>query len=130
MPEPLRNILYVEDDADIAEVALMTLEALGGFSVVHCPSGHAALAQFRAVAPQLVLMDVMMPGMDGPETLGRLRHLPGGAQVPVIFMTARAQLHEQAAYRALGALGVIVKPFDPITLCEEITQIWETRDAA
>lgn len=126
----LHTILYVEDDPDIAEVAIMTLQELGGFCVVHCISGRMALDHFSYIAPQLVLMDVMMPEMDGPETLRRLRQHPDGEDVPVIFMTARAQIHEQAAYRALGALGVIIKPFDPITLSEQITQIWESRDAA
>lgn len=131
MTGTLNTILYVEDDDDIAEVALMTLQMLGGFEVVHCNSGRRALDSFAAVTPQLVLMDVMMPEMDGPETLRRLRQMPGIAQtVPVIFMTARAQVHEQAAYRQLGALGVIVKPFDPITLSAQITEIWEQRHAA
>ena len=108
----------------------LTLEMLGGFRVVHCASGCAALERFAAEAPQLVLMDVMMPGMDGPETLRRLREMPGAARsVPVIFMTARAQVHEQAAYRSLGALGVIVKPFDPDRLTAEITTLWESHDA-
>lgn len=130
MTEPLQTILYVEDDADIAEVTIMTLQELGGFCVVHCNSGRMALDHFAGIAPQLILMDVMMPEMDGPETLRRLREHPGGATVPVIFMTARAQIHEQSAYRAMGALGVIVKPFDPITLSAQITDIWEQRDAA
>jgi len=131
MPATLRSILYVEDDEDIAEVTMMTLQMLGGFDVVHCNSGQRALDRFASVAPQLVLMDVMMPEMDGPETLRRLRQQSGAAErVPVIFMTARAQLHEQAAYRALGALGVIVKPFDPITLGTQIAEIWESRHAA
>lgn len=131
MTGTLTTILYVEDDDDIAEVAMMTLQMLGGFEVVHCNSGRCALERFAEVMPQLVLMDVMMPEMDGPETLRRLRQMPDAAlTVPVIFMTARAQVHEQAAYRGLGALGVIVKPFDPITLSEQITDIWERRHAA
>jgi two-component system OmpR family response regulator len=73
---------------------------------------------------------VMMPKMDGPETLRQLRRLPNAASVPVIFMTARAQVHEQAAHRALGALGVIVKPFDPMTLSLQIREIWDLRHAA
>jgi CheY-like chemotaxis protein len=130
MSSALRTILYVEDDLDIAEVALMTLQDLGGFEVVHCDSGPAALRSFASVAPQMVLMDVMMPEMDGPETMRRLRNEPGGAEIPVVFMTARAQVHEQAIYRQLGALGVIVKPFDPMALNQQIRELWESRDAA
>ena len=130
MPDSLTRILYVEDDPDIAEVATMALEEFGAYEVHHCSSGALALRRFPEVAPQLVLMDVMMPQMDGPETLRHLRDMPGGGDVPVVFMTARAQIHEQAAYRALGALAVIVKPFDPMTLSLQISEIWDLRHAA
>ena len=129
MSEYLSKILYVEDDCDIAEVAVMTLEDLGGFEVHHCDTGAKALQAFPDYQPQLVLLDVMMPYMDGKETYRLLRKLPGAERTPVIFMTAKAQSHEQTAYLAMGALGVVVKPFDPITLSANIRRIWECRDA-
>lgn len=125
MSETLHTILYVEDDASIAETAVMALEDLGGFNVTHCASGREALQRIEGVAPQLILMDVMMPGMDGPETLTQLRRLPGVRDIPVVFMTAKAQKHEQDAYLAIGAVGVVVKPYDPLTLSSDIVEMWQ-----
>ena len=118
----LRRILFVEDDPDIQVVATLALESLGGFSVLACGSGTEALARFDEFAPDLVLLDVMMPGMDGPETLSALRRRP--SDVPVIFMTARVQTHEVLRYRELGAAEVIPKPFDPMTLADTVKTIW------
>lgn len=126
MKEKLKKILYVEDDEDIAEVGQMTLEDIGGFDVKYCSSGKAALESFIEYRPQLVLMDVMMPEMDGTETLSKLRELDGGENTPVIFMTAKAQTHEQISYIKMGVLGVIVKPFDPMKLCDDIILLWES----
>jgi two-component system, OmpR family, response regulator len=122
---PLRRILFVEDDPDIQVVATLALESLGGFSVVSCGSGMEALSRFGEVAPDLVLLDVMMPGMDGLETLVALRRLPAG-DVPVVFMTARVQAHEIARYQEMGAADVIAKPFDPMTLAETVQAIWRS----
>lgn len=130
MSEKLTKILYVEDDDSIAEVVMMTLEDLGGFTAIHCDGGQKALDSVVEFAPQLVLMDVMMPGMSGPETLENLRQIPVVKDIPVIFMTAKAQTHEQEAYRNLGAIGVIVKPFDPMALSEQITSLWNQSNAA
>ena len=126
--EALTRILYVEDDADIRAVASFALEAVGGFVLAACASGEEALAQAAAFAPQLLLLDVMMPGMDGPETLAALRARAETAATPAVFMTAKVQPQEVARYRALGALDVISKPFDPITLSDEIRAIWARRD--
>src|SRR3954452_11452934 len=90
----LSRILFVEDDPDIQVVATLALESLGGFRVLACSSGTEALSRFAELAPDLVLLDVMMPGMDGPATLEALRRLPGGSTTPVVFMTARVQAHE------------------------------------
>jgi two-component system OmpR family response regulator len=122
---PLHRILFVEDDPDIQVVATMALESLGGFSVLACGSGAEALSRFGEFAPELVLLDVMMPGMDGPATLAALRRLPSGG-VPVIFMTARVQAHEIAHYREKGAVDVIAKPFDPMTLAATVQTIWRS----
>jgi two-component system OmpR family response regulator len=123
--QPLRRILFVEDDPDIQVVATLALESLGGFTVLACGSGAEALARFAAFAPDLVLLDVMMPGMDGPATLEALRRLPAG-DVPVVFMTARVQAHEIVQYRAMGAVDVIAKPFDPMTLAETVQTLWRS----
>ncbi|MGL4966659.1 MAG: response regulator [Inquilinus sp.] len=125
--EALTRILYVEDDADIRSVAGFALEAVGGFVLAACASGEEALAQAPGFAPQLLLLDVMMPGMDGPETLAALRALPDTAATPAVFMTAKVQPQEVARFRALGAIDVISKPFDPMTLSDEIRDIWTRR---
>jgi two-component system OmpR family response regulator len=121
----LNSILYVEDDPDIREVALMSLETLGGFTVHPCGSGNDALKLLQAQKPQLALLDVMMPGMDGPSTLRAMREK--GQDMPVIFMTAKVQKNEVEAYMALGALGVIDKPFDPMALPDQIRALWSQR---
>jgi CheY-like chemotaxis protein len=114
----------VEDDPDIQAVARLALEALGGFTVEMCGSGAMAVQLAPRFAPDLILLDVMMPGMDGPSTLRALREDPPTAGIPVIFMTAKAQASEIAQYIALGALSVISKPFDPMTLSATICEIW------
>ena len=100
--EPLRRILYVDDDDDIRAVALFTLEEVGGFEVAACASGEEALARAADFAPQLLLLDVMMPVMDGPAVLSALRRQPTTATTPAIFMTAKVQPNEVERYRALG----------------------------
>jgi two-component system OmpR family response regulator len=124
----LKNILYVEDDVDIQTVAQIALEAVGGFTLKVCSSGADALgAVASGFAPDLILLDVMMPGMDGPTTLAGLRQLAPTAATPVIFMTARVQTSEVAHYKSLGALGVIAKPFDPMQLAQQVNELWEQR---
>jgi len=122
----LEKVMLVEDDKDIRTVASMALELVGGLKVQACESGAQALELVGSFAPQLVLLDVMMPGMNGPEVLQALRQRPDTAQVPVIFLTAKAQEAEIARLRALGALDVIAKPFDPMTLSDAIKQLWES----
>jgi two-component system OmpR family response regulator len=125
MTESLKRVLYVEDESDIQAVAQVALEALGGFTLEMCSSGSEALEKIDTFQPQLILLDVMMPGMDGPTTLGKLRQLPQFAATPVIFMTAKVQPSEVASYRQIGAVGVIPKPFDPMTLSSQVQAIWE-----
>ena len=107
MSATLHRILYVEDDVDIRTVAKLALEAVGGFTVEVAASGDEALIRVREFAPDLLLLDVMMPGMDGPATLRVLRAGSDGENVPAIFMTARALPDEVAVLKAEGALGVI-----------------------
>ena len=127
MSAVLQRVLYVEDDADIRTIASMALEVVGGFTLKACASGAEALAAAEVFAPQLLLLDVMMPGMDGPTTLARLRELPATRDVPVIFMTAKVQASEVEQYKALGALGVISKPFDPMALAGQVQALWQER---
>ena len=121
---PLNKILLAEDEPDIRAVAEIALESVGGFTLRLCEDGRAALAALDAFAPDLVLLDVMMPGMDGPATLAELRKLPQGRDVPVIFMTAKVQQAEIEGYKKLGAIGVIAKPFDPMTLADKVRELW------
>ena len=120
----LKRVLFVEDDPDIQTVARMSLEAVGGFTVMACSSGAEALERAAAFAPDLILLDVMMPGMDGLETLEALRRLPQVSRVPVVFMTAKVQAQEVSRYRDAGAADVIAKPFDPMTLPARVRTIW------
>ena len=123
----LHRVLYVEDEPDIQAVARLALEMVGGLTVQICSSGEDALREAPRFEPQLILMDVMMPGMDGPGTLRALRERSLLDDVPVVFMTAKVQPREVAHYKALGALGVIAKPFDPMTLAEQVRELWGRR---
>ena len=127
MSSPLCRILYVEDQPDIRLVAKMALEVVGKFSVIACASGQEALNAAPNANADLLLLDVMMPGMDGPSTLQALRELPATARTPVVFMTAKVQAAEVALYKSLGALEVISKPFDPMQLATQLRQIWAAR---
>ncbi len=121
----LNRILYVEDEPDIQAVAQIALEAVGGFTLKACSSGEEALAEAVAFAPDLLLLDVMMPNMDGPTTLLELRKLPEIANTPVMFMTAKVQPQEIEYFKSLGAIEVVAKPFDPMTLAAQIKKIWQ-----
>lgn len=120
----LERILYVEDDPDIQTVAKLALEVLGGYEVLLCANGSEALDQVCGFAPSLILLDVMMPGLDGPGTLRKLRADPNTSRIPVIFLTAKVQTAEVKAYQEMGALDVIAKPFDPMTLAAQVQKIW------
>jgi CheY-like chemotaxis protein len=122
---PLQRILYVDDEADIRDIVQLALEAVGGFIVSLCDSGPCALQQAESFRPDLVLLDVMMPGMDGPETLRRLREMPAVARTPVVFMTAKVRSRDLERYHELGAEEVIFKPFDPMTLSDQVRRIWQ-----
>ncbi|GGK39728.1 hypothetical protein GCM10008955_36950 [Deinococcus malanensis] len=129
MNKELHRVLLVEDDADIQAVALIALEDIGGLQVQTCDTGFEALERFEQFGPDLVLMDVMMPGLSGPETLTALRALPGGQHVPVAFMTAKVQRGEVQEYLSLGAVGVIPKPFEPMTLADDLRALLQTHYA-
>jgi CheY-like chemotaxis protein len=127
MSRHLARILYVEDEPDIRAIAKMALEAIGGFEVIACSSGAEALAASATANADLLLLDVMMPEMDGPATLKALRERGATSQTPAIFMTAKVQPQEVAQFKTLGALDVIPKPFDPMQVSEEIRRIWNAQ---
>ncbi len=122
----LNKILYVEDEPDLQALTKLVLEMLGGFTVKVCGSGAEALEQASAFAPDLFLLDMRMPGMDGPTTLQSLHAIPELAATPAIFMTAMLP-DEIANFKTQGALGMIAKPFDPTTLADTIRTIWKQR---
>jgi len=114
------RVMHVDDEPDIREVVEMSLSLDPNLTVRSCASGTDALSAVGEWAPDLILLDVMMPVMDGPATLARLREIPASADIPVVFMTARAQTRELEHFRSLGAAGVIAKPFDPMTLAVSV----------
>jgi CheY-like chemotaxis protein len=118
-----KRILYVDDEADIREVASIALELEPDFEVRTAASGVEAIELASVWGPDLIMLDVMMPGMDGPTTLTRLREQAGTRDTPIIFITARTQAKEVDGFRALGAAGVIAKPFDPMQLAGEVREI-------
>jgi two-component system OmpR family response regulator len=129
MSHGLQRIFYVEDEPDILLIGQLALQSVGGFEVSLCASGREALGAVRAARPDLILLDVMMPELDGPSTLGLLRKLPEIEHVPVIFMTAKVSAEEVLTYEHLGAIGVISKPFDPMQLAVTVRGIWEEHRA-
>jgi|ERR1700761_309923 len=114
------RILHVDDEPDIRDIVDMSLGLNPDFLVRACDSGTEAVKAAAEWSPYLILLDVMMPGMDGPATLEELRKNPKTSAIPVVFMTARAQAREIDQFIALGAQGVISKPFDPMTLATEV----------
>jgi two-component system alkaline phosphatase synthesis response regulator PhoP len=121
--QPDKTILLIDDEDDIREVAMLTLETMGDFAVLTAPNGTAGIERAREAKPDAILLDVMMPGLDGPSTLARLRELDETRDIPVVFLTAKVQPSERARLASLGVAGVIAKPFDPLTLADEVNQL-------
>ncbi len=126
----LRRVLLVEDELDIQIVARLALKDIGRLEVEVCGSGNEALEVAPRFRPELILLDVMMPEPDGLATLKALASKPETASIPVVFVTAKAQSHEIEEYLELGAVDVIVKPFDPMTLADQVNEIWRRHHAA
>ena len=120
-----KKILLVEDDDNIRLITRTSLEGLTSWKVIEANGGQVALNIVADEMPDLILLDIMMPGMDGPTTFGHLREDAATAKIPVIFMTAKVQTQEVEGYIKLGAAGVITKPIDPMMLPEQITGILE-----
>lgn len=123
----LARVLYVEDEPDIQTVARLALEIVGGFTVKVCSSGEEALREAENFAPDMILLDVMMPGLSGPGTLKALRELPTLQKTLVVFMTAKAEPTDLVFYQSLGVRAIISKPFEPMKLSEQMHTIWKTQ---
>lgn len=119
------KIMYVDDEADIRTIVEFALEDEEDFELKICASGQEALDTIGNYRPDFVLLDVMMPGMDGPATLQRIRELPEFASSPVVFVTAKIQPHEVVYFKSIGAAEVIAKPFDPMLLAGQVRDIWQ-----
>ena len=126
----LKRVLHVEDDPSIRMVASVALEKVGKLEVLSCESGEMALEKATAFDPQVLLLDVMMPQMDGPATLKRLREILDVESKLVLFMTAKVQEKEINEDLSIGAFGVIIKPFDPMTLASQIQTHWKNFQAS
>lgn len=124
---PLKKVMYIEDEPDIQAIAKLALETVGGLQVKICSSGKEALGSVEDYQPDLILLDVMMPNMDGVNTLKALRSRADTMNIPVVFMTAKVQPQEIAEYKALGAIDVIHKPFDPMSLASTLREIWSNQ---
>jgi diguanylate cyclase (GGDEF)-like protein len=123
--KPLKSLLYVDDDSDIREIVEMSLNLDGDLKVHTSDGGERALLKMKVEKPDLVVLDVMMPGMDGPSLLRRMRSDPELARIPVIFMTAKVSASETGRLRELSSIGIIAKPFDPMTLGKQVRALWE-----
>jgi two-component system OmpR family response regulator len=123
------KVLLIDDEEDIRKVGHLSLEKVGKFQTLIAACGREGLDLAASNRPDLILMDMMMPGMDGLTALAELRQTPALREIPVIFMTAKVQRNEIARYISMGALGVIQKPFDPMTLPAEIRKIMDARAA-
>ncbi|WP_417280541.1 response regulator [Celeribacter sp.] len=121
----LNRIMHVEDDPDIREITRMSLELVGGFDVVQFKCGKDAIDSLPSEVPDLILLDVMMPIMDGMETLKRLRQVEAYVDVPIIFVTAKTSRADFGHLRAIGAQDIILKPFEPMELPEQLREIWK-----
>jgi CheY-like chemotaxis protein len=124
----LKRIACVEDDLDIQAIIELALTDFGGFEVTLYPDGPTALARLNDAGPQLIILDMMMPGMNGLEVLAHIRDDDALKDIPVVFMTAKAQAHEIDEYHAAGAQATILKPFDPVSLGDRVREIWDGLD--
>ncbi|MDL2358183.1 MAG: response regulator [Pseudomonadota bacterium] len=127
MDSNLNSILYVEDDLHVRTTAKLVLEVIGKYAVRECSSGREALLAARDFQPDLILLDVMMPELDGLDTLALLRSIPHLAATPAMFVTSLTTPDDIARYAAAGAIGVIPKPLEPLRLAGQVYTMWEQR---
>ena len=123
--ESLERVLYIEDEEDIRIVADIALKTIGGLDTRCCASGPEGLATLETFPAQLILLDVMMPGMDGPSVLSEIRNNSQYQNTPVVFITAKVQADEVDQLLSLGANAVISKPFEPMDMAQKLKDIWE-----
>jgi CheY-like chemotaxis protein len=118
-----RHLLIVDDESDIREIAGVSLEAVGGYEVTTARSGSEAIEKAVSERPDAILLDVMMPEMDGPTTFGRLQGDPATREIPVVLLTAKVQAADRARFDRLGVAAVLSKPFDPMTLSDQVADV-------
>ena len=123
-----RRILIIDDEDDIRQVAAMSLETVAGWDVVTASSGAQGIRRAQIEQPDAILLDVMMPGMDGPSTFLELRKGPETARIPVILLTAKVQGADQKRFANLGVSAVLFKPFDPLTLAQQMSDALGWKD--
>ncbi|MEO6910767.1 MAG: response regulator [Edaphobacter sp.] len=119
----MRRILIIDDEDDIREVAALSLEATAGWLVFTASSGIEGIAMASAEQPDAILMDVMMPGVDGPATFRKMQQDSAIAHIPVLLLTAKVQGVDQRRFASLGVAAVLFKPFDPLTLAQQISDV-------
>ena len=130
MSKVLKSILYVEDDLHVRTTAKLVMEVIGKFDVRYCSSGREALLAARDFAPDLILLDVLMPELDGVTTLAMLRRMPHLAHVPALFVTGLTSEADIARYMDAGAIGVFPKPVLPMRLTGQLHSMWNKHEAA
>lgn len=119
----MHRILIIDDEDDIREVAALSLETVAGWEVMVASSGAQGLARAATYQPDAILLDVMMPGMDGPATFRELQKNPATAHIPVMLLTAKVQATDRSRFADLGVKAVLVKPFDPMGLSQQVAEI-------
>ena len=119
----MRRLLIIDDEDDIREVAALSLEATANWTILTASSGKEGLATAIAEMPDAILMDVMMPEMDGPSTFKMMQQIPAIAGIPVVLLTAKVQGVDQRRFAGIGVAGVLFKPFDPLTLASQICEV-------
>lgn len=122
----LKRIMYVDDDPDLQDIVRLGLETRAGFTVTCCDSGDQALENISHFKPDLVILDMVLPGMSGLQLLERMRELRGVPWIPVIFLTSKIRPHQLEEYKELGVIGVINKPLNPLELRHQVREIWES----
>ena len=122
----VQKVLLIDDDPDIRKITALTLKRVAKWEVIVAASGPEALSVVQEANPDVILLDVMMPGMDGPAVLKELKSSASTAHIPVIFLTAKIQRQELDGYASLGVVGVLTKPFNPLQLPAQITKLLDT----
>lgn len=117
----MRRILIIDDEDDIREVAALSLESVAGWEIITARSGAEGIETAKAEKPDAILMDVMMPAMDGPTTFKEMQKVPEISSIPVVLLTAKVQGVDQRRFAGLGVAAVLFKPFDPLTLAEQMS---------